>query len=127
MTGGIKCGAVFRFSYSDGCSFVGKRIIRRVNWIPNSLRFKVLTGVACLVGLTVPILGANPIYAQILTQVAAVFVLPLVIACILYLINQQELMGRHKAGFWLNLGLVAALIFACLVSYTGYLALSELI
>jgi len=92
-----------------------------------SLRFKVLTGVACLVGLTVPILGANPIYAQILTQVAAVFVLPLVIACILYLINQQELMGRHKAGFWLNLGLVAALIFACLVSYTGYLALSELI
>ncbi|WP_163382322.1 Nramp family divalent metal transporter [Cyclobacterium sp. SYSU L10401] len=92
-----------------------------------SIRFKVLTGVACLVGLTVPILGANPIYAQILTQVAAVFVLPLVIACILYLINQQELMGRHKAGFWLNLGLVAALIFACLVSYTGYLALSELI
>ncbi|WP_245802895.1 Nramp family divalent metal transporter [Cyclobacterium lianum] len=92
-----------------------------------SVRFRVLTAVACLVGLSVPILGANPIFAQILTQVAAVFVLPLVIACILYLINQKTLMADHKAGFWLNLGLVAALIFACLISYTGYLALMELI
>ncbi|MEO0331656.1 MAG: Nramp family divalent metal transporter, partial [Bacteroidota bacterium] len=42
----------------------------------NSSRFKVLTGIACVVGLSVPILGANPIAAQIATQVAAVFVLP---------------------------------------------------
>lgn len=92
-----------------------------------SSRFRLLTGIACIVGLTVPILGANPIFAQILTQVAAVFVLPLVIACMLYLINQKQLMGTHKAGFWLNLGLVAALVFACAISYTGYLALMELV
>ncbi|WP_375584923.1 Nramp family divalent metal transporter [Cyclobacterium xiamenense] len=92
-----------------------------------SPRFKVLTGIACLVGLTVPILGANPIFAQIVTQVAAVFVLPLVIACMLYLINQKKLMGDHRAGIWLNFGLVAALVFACMISYTGYLALMELV
>lgn len=92
-----------------------------------SPRFKVLTGIACLVGLTVPILGANPIFAQIVTQVAAVFVLPLVIACMLYLINQKKLMGDHRAGIWLNFGLVAALVFACIISYTGYLALMELV
>ncbi len=92
-----------------------------------SVRFKVLTGIACLVGLTVPILGANPIFAQILTQVAAVFVLPLVIGCILYLVNQKRWMGEHKAGALLNIGLVAAFIFACLISYTGYLALMELV
>lgn len=92
-----------------------------------SVRFKVLTGIACLVGLTVPILGANPIFAQILTQVAAVFVLPLVIGCILYLVNQKRWMGEHQAGILLNIGMVAAFIFACLISYTGYLALMELV
>lgn len=92
-----------------------------------STRFKVLTGVACVVGLTVPVLGANPIFAQILTQVAAVFVLPLVIACILYLVNQKVLMGTHRAGVWLNMGLITAFIFACIISYTGALALIELL
>ncbi|EON75235.1 Manganese transport protein MntH [Lunatimonas lonarensis] len=92
-----------------------------------STRFRVLTGVACLVGLTVPILGANPILAQILTQVAAVFILPLVIACMLYLINRKDLMQAHRAGVWLNTGLIAALIFSLVISFTAYLALSEMI
>jgi len=92
-----------------------------------SVRFKVLTGVACVVGLTVPILGANPIFAQILTQVAGVFVLPLVIACIMYLVNQKSLMGDQKAGLWLNFGLAAAFIFSCIISYTGAVALIELL
>ncbi|MEK6479510.1 Nramp family divalent metal transporter [Catalinimonas sp. 4WD22] len=92
-----------------------------------STRFRVLTGIACLMGLTVPILGANPIAAQIVTQVAGVFVLPLVIACIFYLVNRKELMGEHKAGIGLNIGLLTALIFACVISYTGIVALGELI
>src|SRR5690606_26685230 len=90
-----------------------------------SSRFKILTAVACAFGLTVPVLGANPIIAQILTQVAAVFILPLVIACIFYLINQKDLMGKEKAGIWLNAGLIAAFIFACIISYTGALALGN--
>lgn len=80
----------------------------------NSRRFKVLTGVACLIGLTVPILGANPIAAQIITQVAGVFVLPLVIFCIFYLINRKDMMGKYKAGLLLNIGLVGAFFFRVL-------------
>ena len=41
--------------------------------------FKILTGIAALVGLTIPILGTNPVITQIASQVALVFVLPLVI------------------------------------------------
>ncbi|MEM9830408.1 MAG: Nramp family divalent metal transporter [Bacteroidota bacterium] len=93
----------------------------------NSSRFKVLTGIASVVGLSVPILGANPIAAQIATQVAAVFVLPLVIGGIMYLVNNKELMGKHTAGFGMNIGLTAALIFACIISYTGVIALLELV
>ena len=85
--------------------------------------FKRLTAVACVVGLSVPILGANPIVAQIATQVANVFVLPLVIGGVIYLINRKTVMGEHRAGWLLNTGLVLALIFSCVISVVGFMAL----
>ena len=87
--------------------------------------FKRLTAVACLVGLSVPILGANPIVAQITTQVANVFVLPLVIGGVIYLINKKEVMKEYSAGWVLNISLVFAFIFSCVVSYIGFLALMD--
>ena len=90
-----------------------------------STQFKVITGIACLVGLTVPVLGVNPINAQILTQVFNVFILPLVIISMLILINKKELMGEHKAGIILNAGMVSALIFACIISWNGLMAIIE--
>lgn len=53
-------------------------------------QFRILTSVACLAGLSVPALGANPIKAQILTQIFNVFILPLVIICIMILINKNH-------------------------------------
>jgi Mn2+/Fe2+ NRAMP family transporter len=93
----------------------------------SSARFRILTGIACLMGLTVPVLGANPIAAQIVTQVAGVFVLPLVIGCIFFLLNRRDLMGQHAAGTLINIGLLTAFIFACIISYTGMLAILELL
>lgn len=88
-----------------------------------STQFKVLTGIACLMGLTVPVLGVNPINAQILTQVFNVFVLPIVILGMMVLINRKSLMGEHKAGIGLNIGMGAALVFACVISYNGVVAI----
>ncbi len=90
-----------------------------------SKQFKVMTGIACLIGLTVPIFGVNPINAQILTQVFNVFILPVVIICMLILINRESLMGEHKAGIALNLGMLSALIFACIISVNGVMAIIE--
>ena len=87
--------------------------------------FRILAGIACVFGLVVPIFGANPIAAQIATQVANVFVLPVAIFGITYLVNKQDYMGKHKAGILLNAGLVAAFAFSCFISYTGILALKE--
>jgi len=70
-------------------------------------------------------MGANPIKAQLVTQVLNVFVLPLVIFGILILINKKELMGEHKAGPVLNIGIVLSLIFAIFISYNGVLAILE--
>ena len=88
--------------------------------------FKILAGVASLMALTIPVLGINPIAAQIATQVSQVFVLPLVIASIFFVVNRGEDMGKHKAGPLLNLGMILAFIFACIISYTAILALIEL-
>lgn len=92
-----------------------------------SKRFKVLTGVACFVGLLVPLLGSNPILAQIATQVVSVFILPLVIICMAYLVNRKDYMQQYKAGIWLNIGLAGAFIFACIISYTAFISLQELL
>ncbi|MDC6352218.1 divalent metal cation transporter [Zeaxanthinibacter sp. PT1] len=91
----------------------------------NSRQFKLITFVACLFALIVPVFGANPIEMQILSQVFNVFVLPLVILGIILLINNSKLLGERTVSMWLNLVLFAALLFSCVISYNGVMALLQ--
>lgn len=91
----------------------------------SSKQFKIITAIASLFALIVPVFGANPIQMQIVSQVFNVFVLPLVILGIILLINNKKLMGQHKGGFWLNSGLYAALLFSIVISYNGVVALFD--
>ncbi|MHC4664777.1 MAG: Nramp family divalent metal transporter [Planctomycetota bacterium] len=91
----------------------------------NTPMFRILCAVACLVGLTVPILGFNPIQAQIVTQIGGVFVLPLSIGAMIYLVNRKDLMGSHRAGWILNAGLLTSFLFSIYITYTGYIAIAE--
>ncbi|WP_066629099.1 Nramp family divalent metal transporter [Labilibacter marinus] len=91
----------------------------------SSKQFRIITFVACLVALIVPVFGANPIQMQILSQVFNVFVLPLVIIGIIILVNNKKVMKGFKTGTFVNIGLGASLIFACIISYNGVLALFE--
>ena len=90
-----------------------------------SKQFKIITAVACLFALIVPIFGANPIEMQILSQVFNVFVLPLVILGFILLINNKKLMGKYKASIFLNIGLYAAFLFSIIISYNGIVALLD--
>ncbi|MCM4151473.1 divalent metal cation transporter [Arenibacter sp. N53] len=91
----------------------------------SSKQFKIITAIACLFALIVPVFGANPIQMQIMSQVFNVFVLPLVILGIILLINNKKLMGQYKGSLWLNLGLYAALLFSIVISYNGVVALID--
>ena len=91
----------------------------------SSKQFKIITAIACLFALIVPVFGANPIEMQIVSQVFNVFVLPLVIVGIILLINNEKLMHKYKATIWLNIGLIAALFFSCVISYNGVVALLD--
>ncbi|MFT2091086.1 Nramp family divalent metal transporter [Paraglaciecola sp. 2405UD69-4] len=88
-----------------------------------STQFRVITGIAAIFALTIPVLGFNPVKGQILTQVFNVFVLPLVILGIILLINRKDLMAKHTAGYFLNFVLGLALLFSIIISYNGVLAL----
>ena len=90
-----------------------------------STQFKVITGIACLVALIIPVFGFNPIKGQILSQVFNVFVLPLVTLGILILANKKALMKKDAPGKLLNTLLVMAFIFAVIISANGVVALFE--
>ena len=88
-----------------------------------STQFRIITGIASLLALTIPVLGFNPIKGQLLTQVFNVFVLPLVVAGMVVVINRKDLMGEHKAGYLLNALLGLAFLFSVIISYNGILAI----
>lgn len=89
----------------------------------SSNRFKIITGIACLVGLIGPVLGANPIQLQILSQVFNVFVLPAVILGIILMLKNDKVMKGHKTSLFVYVGLYAALAFSIVISYNGVMAL----
>ncbi len=88
-----------------------------------SRQFKLITFFACLFALIVPVFGANPIEMQIVSQVFNVFVLPLVIIGILILINNKKSRKLYKTSLLVNLSLLGALFFSCVISYNGILGL----
>jgi len=88
-----------------------------------SKQFRIITGVASVLALTIPVLGFNPIKGQLLSQVFNVFVLPLVVAGIIVVINNRKLMGSYAAGYLLNALLGLAFLFSVIISYNGILAI----
>ena len=91
----------------------------------SSKQFRIITFVACLVALIGPTFGANPIEIQILSQVFNVFVLPIVILGIILMVNNKKVMKEYKTSLFVNIGLYASLLFACVISYNGVVALFE--
>ena len=89
--------------------------------------FRILTGIAALVGLTIPVLGKNPVITQIASQVTLVFVLPLVILLMIILLNKRSVTGDKRPGIVFTLLMALAFLFACVVSYTGIIALGKLL
>jgi Mn2+/Fe2+ NRAMP family transporter len=90
-----------------------------------STLFRVLAGFGFLTGLTVPLLGGRPVWIMIGVTAFQTTMMPVVSGAILLLINNRKLMGEYRAGFWLNLGIVATLLFSLSATYMGMLGLLE--
>jgi Mn2+/Fe2+ NRAMP family transporter len=84
-----------------------------------SKMFRILSGLGFLSGLIVPVFGLRPVWIMIGVTAFQSIMMPLVTLAILVLINREKLMGEHKAGIWLNLGIVATLAFAVFAAVMG--------
>lgn len=84
----------------------------------SSTRFKVITGIASLLALSVPLTGFNPIKGQIFTQVFNVFALPLVVFCFLILWNRKNA-GLPKSRMITNIILSGAFVFSLVIMVNG--------
>ncbi len=91
----------------------------------NSKQFRWITAVACVVALIGPILGANPIEIQILSQVFNVFVLPAVVLGIILLLRKKSVMKEYTTSFRVYIGMYGALFFSLIISYNGILGLMD--
>jgi Mn2+/Fe2+ NRAMP family transporter len=86
--------------------------------------FRILTIAGLLFGLIVPLMGARPVFAMLLSQLFQIFVLPVVVIAIMYLLNKKDIMSENRAGLWLNIGLLLTLLFSLFISYQSILGLS---
>lgn len=93
----------------------------------NSKQFRWITAVACVVALIGPILGANPIEIQILSQVFNVFVLPAVVLGIILLLRKKSVMKEYTTSLGVKMGMYGVLLFSLIISYNGILGLMDYI
>ncbi|MCE7993328.1 MAG: Nramp family divalent metal transporter [Roseivirga sp.] len=83
-----------------------------------SRRFKLITGIASVLALSVPVFGFNPIQGQIFTQVFNVFALPLVVLSFLVLWNRKNT-GLPAKRLPANVVMIAAFVFSLIISWNG--------
>ncbi|MBM4152707.1 MAG: divalent metal cation transporter, partial [Kiritimatiellaceae bacterium] len=81
--------------------------------------YRIMVFCISLLGLIVPIFKAPPVFVMIVSQAFNSIILPVTVACILYLGNRKDLMGEYKNSLATNILLVAILIFSLITSSMG--------
>ena len=82
-------------------------------------RYRIIVLVISLLGLVVPIFEARPIFVMIVSQAFNAVILPVTVACILYLGNRRDLMGEYRNTTGTNLVLAAILLFSLVTTSMG--------
>jgi len=95
------------------CDYRGTKLNTRSNM------FRFLAGLGFLSGLVVPVFGGRPVWIMIGVTAFQSIMMPLVTLAIFVLLNSKKLMGRYKAGLWLNAGILATLIFSVFAAVMG--------
>jgi Mn2+/Fe2+ NRAMP family transporter len=90
-------------------------------------RYRIMVLLISLLGLVVPIFEAPPVFVMILSQAFNSVILPITVACILYLGNRKDLMGDHRNGILTNMMLLALLIFSFINTAMGIKGVWQLI
>ncbi len=82
-------------------------------------KYRVMVLLISLLGFIVPVFGAKPVFVMIVSQAFNSIILPITVACILYLGNRKDLVGTQKNTLAVNLFLIAVLLFSIVTSIMG--------
>lgn len=82
-------------------------------------KYRVMVLLISLLGLVVPLFEAPPVLVMIVSQAFNSVILPITVACILYLGNRRDLMGDHRHTTTTNALLVAILALSIVTSAMG--------
>lgn len=90
-------------------------------------KYRLFVGLISLLGLVVPLFEARPVLVLILSQAFNVVLLPVTVACILYLGNRADLMGDYRHSGPTNAGLIGIFLFSLVTGYMGFQGLLDMI
>ena len=96
---------------------------------PRNIRsplFRILGLVGILFGFGMQFMERRPPAMMIFSQGFQACILPVVVVAILLLLNRKSLMEEHRAGTWMNIGLLATLAFGLLTSYFAVVDLANI-
>jgi len=82
-------------------------------------KYRIMVFLISLLGLVVPFFGARPVLVMIVSQAFNAVILPITVACILYLANRKDLMEGYRNKLLPNIFLAAILLFSLFTSYIG--------
>lgn len=94
--------------------------------IPRNMKrteFRIIGLIVILSGLIVPLYGGKPIGLMIASQAISPIIMPLLLILLIYIINNRKLMGKEKAGLFMNSILTLTLVFSlyiCMVAFEGF-------
>ena len=101
------------------CDYMGKE--RNIQ----SPLFRILGGIALLIGLYVPFFGSRPVWVLIAALAFQATLMPLVTIFMWVLLNRRAIMGKYRIGFWMNLGIGATFVFSMVMAYSGVIGLKS--
>ena len=87
--------------------------------------FRILGALGLLAGLTVPVFGGRPVRVMIASSAFQATIMPVVTLAAIVLLNNRKIMGENRAGLWLNIGMLATLIYAFITTYMGVIGLCD--
>ena len=90
-------------------------------------QYRIIVLVISLLGLVVPIFEARPVFVMIVSQAFNAVILPVTVACILYLGNRRDLMGEYRNTVTTNGLLIVILLFSIVTTYMGIRGVWQLI
>jgi Mn2+/Fe2+ NRAMP family transporter len=80
-------------------------------------KYRIMVFFISLLGLVVPLFNARPVLVMIMSQAFGAIILPVTVACIFYLANRKDLMGKYRNTVLSNIILLVIFLFACFMSY----------